>query len=297
MPMQVYVQYYDPKDGNKARPFPGITTKRNAQGKSVFNAMYVKPEDLDPRFSHPKNTILLFKQETEENLVRFRDQKDPVGRVLDPRVTGGMDTREFLRTQAIHHGIDPTPYLDAERGQSESANQASDPAAFRAFYTSDTDEEQARSATQLAEARQRQQRLSQAPAQGTVPDTQILQLALDQGIPENQAVIMLAIALGESGGRSGIDTVQSGLDVNKTNEYSIGLWQINMSAELGEERARDLKLSSYDQLRDPATNARAMKYILDRQGLNAWTVYKTGKYKQYLPDAKRALIQLKKQRR
>jgi len=271
------------------------TTKLNAKGQTVYDVSDVEINKIDPRYDHPSVAILLDKATTISNLERYKK-----GYPLDERaskLTSGLDTVSFLKTQAIHHGIDPTPYLDAERGQSESANQASDPAAFRAFYTSDTDEEQARSATQLAEARQRQQRLSQAPAQGTVPDTQILQLALDQGIPENQAVIMLAIALGESGGRSGIDTVQSGLDVNKTNEYSIGLWQINMSAELGKERARDLKLSNYDQLRDPATNARAMKYILDRQGLNAWTVYKTGKYKQYLPDAKRALIQLKKQRR
>lgn len=290
---QTYVQYFD--KGGKALKLGIPTTKLNAKGQTVYDVSDVEINKIDPRYDHPSVAILLDKATTISNLERYKEGFPLTQRAS--KLTSGLDTVSFLKTQAIHHGIDPTPYFGGERGQSESANRRSDPVAAQFFYFSDTDEEQARSATQLAEARQRQQRLSQAPAQGTVPDTQILQLALDQGIPENQAVIMLAIALGESGGRSGIDTVQSGLDVNKTNEYSIGLWQINMSAELGEERARDLKLSSYDQLRDPATNARAMKYILDRQGLNAWTVYKTGKYKQYLPDAKRALIQLKKQRR
>ena len=205
-----------------------------------------------------------------------------------------MDTKEFLRTQAIHHGIDPTPYLDADRGQSESANQAADPAAANAFYTADTDEEVARASQQLVEAKQRQERLQQLPAEGVVPTTDILGLALNEGFSERDAIILTAIALAESSGKADAHN-----DDRSTGDDSYGLWQINMLDEpdypMGKNRAAALGLSNYEELKDPSTNARAMKMIYDQQGFEAWSVYKNGAYKQFLPDAKRALIKLKQQ--
>ena len=47
-------------------------------------------------------------------------------------------------------------------------------------------------------------------------------LAEDAGFTPEQAKVMGAIGFAESGGRAGIDTVQSGLDPNKTNEFSVG---------------------------------------------------------------------------
>ena len=56
------------------------------------------------------------------------------------------------------------------------------------------------------------------------------QLALGAGFTPEQAKVMGAIGFAESGGRAGIDTVQSGLDPNKSNEFSVGLFQVNAQA-------------------------------------------------------------------
>ena len=74
-----------------------------------------------------------------------------------------------------------------------------------------------------------------------------------------------------------------------TGDYSFGLYQINMIDEpgymLGAERRRNLGLKANEELYDPKTNVRAAKSILDNQGLGAWSVYKSGAYKQFLPAA------------
>lgn len=127
---------------------------------------------------------------------------------------------------------------------------------------------------------------------GKLSPEQIADVARRAGIPENMIPTMVAIALAESGGDSGIDTVKSGLDPDKKNEFSLGLWQINMIDRpgfmLGEERRRKLGISKTEQLYDPLTNARAAALILREQGLGAWSVYTNGRYKQYLPTAKKA---------
>lgn len=287
-----YNQYYDRK--NQPRALVGFTTTNNAKGERVFNAVNLRPEQIDSRYSHPSVSILLSANETQANLERFRDGQQHTGRVRDARVTGGMDTEKFLRTQAIHHGIDPTPYLDADRGESESANQAADPAAANAFYSADTDEEVARASQQLVEAKQRQERLQQLPAEGVIPTTDILSLALNEGFSERDAIILTAIALAESSGEADAHN-----DDRSTGDDSYGLWQINMLDEpdypMGKNRAAALGLGNYEELKDPSTNARAMKMIYDQQGFEAWSVYTSGAYKQFLPDAKRALIALQQQ--
>jgi Lysozyme like domain len=60
---------------------------------------------------------------------------------------------------------------------------------------------------------------------------------------------------------------------------SYGLWQINMLGSMGPSRAQQLTslgypvdpARPYEELYDPATNARAMKMIFDQQGWGAWT--------------------------
>lgn len=127
---------------------------------------------------------------------------------------------------------------------------------------------------------------------GKLSPEQIADVARRAGISEDMIPTMVAIALAESGGDSGIDTVKSGLDPDKKNEFSLGLWQINMIDRpgfmLGEERRRKLGISKTEQLYDPLTNARAAALILREQGLGAWSVYTNGRYKQYLPTAKKA---------
>jgi len=111
-------------------------------------------------------------------------------------------------------------------------------------------------------------------------------LALEGGFTPEQAKIMAAIAMAESGGDASIDTVKSGLDPDKRNEFSIGLWQINMIEEYGVERRNLLGIDRDEQLYDPATNVRAAKMIFDQQGFEAWGAYTNGSYKKFLPKLK-----------
>ena len=106
------------------------------------------------------------------------------------------------------------------------------------------------------------------------------QLALGAGFTPEQAKIMGAIGFAESGGRAGIDTVQSGLDPNKSNEYSVGLFQVNAQAH-GDKLA---KLGyTADDLRDPQKAAQVAKMVYDEVGsFKPWSVYKSGAYQQYL---------------
>jgi len=108
------------------------------------------------------------------------------------------------------------------------------------------------------------------------------QLAIDAGFSPENARVMGAIGMAESGGQAGIDTVQSGLDKTKSNEYSIGLFQVNAQAH-GDKLA---KLGySEDDLRDPRKAAQVAKMVYDEVGsFKPWSVYKSGAYNQYLQD-------------
>lgn len=123
-------------------------------------------------------------------------------------------------------------------------------------------------------------------APGSVPGgqltiEQLVGLAKGAGFSADEAVIMAAIAMAESGGNS-----------NRTNfvppDKSYGLWQINMIGGLGPARLQQFGLSSESQLLDPVTNAKAAYAIRRSQGLDAWTVYKTKAYKNFLSQAQSA---------
>ena len=73
--------------------------------------------------------------------------------------------------------------------------------------------------------------------------------------------------MGESGGNPTIDTVQSGLDPDKSNEYSIGLWQINSNVHMDRLNRRGYTI---EDLRDPQKNLDLALEIYDSQGFNAW---------------------------
>ena len=107
-------------------------------------------------------------------------------------------------------------------------------------------------------------------------------LALEGGFTPEQAQIMAAIAMAESSGMA-----RALNDDLKTGDNSFGLWQINMidtpDYKLGEERRGKLDIKNNDELYNPAVNVRAAKMIFDEQGFDAWSVYKSGAYKQFLP--------------
>jgi len=117
----------------------------------------------------------------------------------------------------------------------------------------------------------------------------LYRLALEVGFPQEDAKTAAAIALAESSGRAAIDTVQSGLDPNKENEFSLGLWQIDMQDTpgymVGEERRPQFGIESNEELYNPLTNAKAAKILYDRRGgkFTDWATFNDGKYKQFLP--------------
>ena len=115
---------------------------------------------------------------------------------------------------------------------------------------------------------------------GKYSTQQMTQFAIDAGFSPEKAKIMGAIGMGESGGAAGIDTVQSGLDPGKSNEYSIGLFQINAQAH-GDKLS---KLGyTADDLRDPVKNAKVAKLVHDEVGgFTPWSVYTKGIYKNHL---------------
>lgn len=103
---------------------------------------------------------------------------------------------------------------------------------------------------------------------------QLADLAAGAGFPRPDQDDMVAIAMAESGGRLG---VVSKPNSNGTRDRCA--WQIN-------------DVHDYDRHRlvtDPAYCAWAAKDVYDRQGKRAWTVYKTGAYEQFLPEARAAV--------
>lgn len=97
--------------------------------------------------------------------------------------------------------------------------------------------------------------------------SQIAQVAYNAGFRGNDLAVMVAIALGESGGNVGAH--------NPKGEDSRGLWQINVAAH-GDR---------FPNLYDPASNAAAAWALFNDSGFKPWTVYTRGKYKEFMSQA------------
>lgn len=108
-----------------------------------------------------------------------------------------------------------------------------------------------------------------------------LALNVAKWTPE-QAVIAVAVALGESGG----DTEAIGRVYGNPNR-DLGVWQIST-------RWQGDKLQQY-RWRDPYDNARMARLIFDGfvrmtgDGWDGWTVYKAGKHLDWMADAELAM--------
>lgn len=113
---------------------------------------------------------------------------------------------------------------------------------------------------------------------------QIADYARKAGFPEEKIRTMTAIAMAESGGKAKAHNPNA-----STGDNSFGLFQINMLGGMGPERRKAFGINSNEQLFDPGINAKAAKSIFDSQGLNAWSVYRSGKYKDYLPEVEKNL--------
>jgi len=93
----------------------------------------------------------------------------------------------------------------------------------------------------------------------------VARAAIDAGFTPAQALTAVQIAYHESGFSAGAT------NRNSNGSVDYGLWQINSVHGFPELKTQ--------QWRDPATNARLAKKVYDKQGWNAWSVYKNGKYK------------------
>lgn len=78
------------------------------------------------------------------------------------------------------------------------------------------------------------------------------------------APVMAAIALAESGGDPG------SVNHNTNGTTDVGLWQIN-------------SVWGHLQTADPLGNARSAVAVYNKQGLFAWSSYKSGAYTKYMP--------------
>lgn len=87
------------------------------------------------------------------------------------------------------------------------------------------------------------------------------------GVSSWRVPAMTAICMAESGRRTDA--------IGPTNDW--GLWQIN-------RRVWANLFKTYDWWK-PIDNGRMMKYVLDRQGITAWSVYNSGRYLKYLGPA------------
>lgn len=105
----------------------------------------------------------------------------------------------------------------------------------------------------------------------------VYQIAISEGASPDEASFLAAVA----GPESGYNTQAHNPNAS-TGDNSYGLLQINMLGKMGENRAAEWGLSSYDDLYDPATNIRAGLTILRSQGKKAWTTYTSGAYKSYV---------------
>lgn len=108
--------------------------------------------------------------------------------------------------------------------------------------------------------------------------SEIVQLAMNAGLSQENAILASAVAMAESGGNQAKVTRDS-------DDESYGLWQINMLGSMGPARRALYGLKSNNDLLDPATNAHVMSAI-SAQGRNwsAWGAYTNGSYKAFMPS-------------
>ena len=91
-----------------------------------------------------------------------------------------------------------------------------------------------------------------APSGARLNRTQVQDVMRQAGWDESLIPEMSAVAMAESGGNPTIDTVQSGLDPQRRNEFSVGLFQINYAVH--KPMLDQMGISEQD-LRTPLINA------------------------------------------
>lgn len=255
------------------------------------------PRTIRLRNLNSGNAVLLNKAEIEDNIKRFQSGQAPTQRAAMLANTNGGLVR-LLSHQAQHHGIDPSPIINSPQAQRLTEFQSVAPRATQRLVSGTDYLSQMLQLRRIAEAQTRKARIDEIgkgiapagpiPKGATVGVTDMLRLALNQGLAPEKAILMAAVGMAESTGRT--DVVNNN---PATGDNSFGLWQINMIGSLGPSRMAKYGLRSFDDLKDPETNARVMSDILGSSGINAWGAYKDKRYLQYMSEARRAYAQLK----
>lgn len=111
----------------------------------------------------------------------------------------------------------------------------------------------------------------------------LIQLMKEAGFPDSELDTGLKVAMAESG----LNPAAHNGDAS-TGDDSYGLFQINMfvgthngkAVNLGPGRRKQFGISKNSDLFDPRVNVKAAYSIWKSSGWNAWSTYKTGKYKE-----------------
>jgi len=118
----------------------------------------------------------------------------------------------------------------------------------------------------------------------TLSVAEMVKLAKQAGFSDQEAAIMGAIGAAESSGNPKAHNPDA-----STGDNTYGLCHSNMLGKMGPERRKQFDIENDEQLWDPNINAKAARRIWEQQGFEAWSVYKSGAYKQYLGTAQEAL--------
>lgn len=298
-------KYFQQNPNTKAwttRPLsrnPSLTPNQIKSSLSgpVRDASGFNPRTIQLRSYNSGSTVIMSKAEVEDNIQRIASNQ-PMTRRASQLANSQGGPVQLLTNQAKHYGIDTKPILSSPEAQRLSQYSAAAPWATQRYNAAGGNYRQQMFQLQrIVEAQARAANAGKGPAPTvtvksgpSVGTKDLIKLGLSQGLTPEKAITMAAVALGESGGRPGAHNPN-----RSTGDNSYGLWQINMIDELGPERARALGIKDYNQLKDPNINARAMKMILNSQGLNAWSVHRNRLHLQYLPEARRAYAELKRE--
>ena len=297
-----YFQYNPNTKAWTTRPLsrnPSLTPNQIKSSLSgpVRDASGFNPRTIQLRSYNSGSTVIMSKAEVEDNIQRMASNQ-PMTRRAEQLANSQGGPVQLLTNQAKHYGIDTKPILSSPEAQRLSQYSAAAPWATQRYNAAGGNYRQQMFQLQrIVEAQARAANAGKGPGpavdvkSGSAVGTKdLVKLGLSQGLTPEKAITMAAVALGESAGQPWRQN-----NNRSTGDNSYGLWQINMIDALGPERARALGLKNYDQLKDPNVNAKAMKYVLDRQGLTAWSVYRNRLHLPYLPEARRAYAELKRE--
>lgn len=275
------------------------TFKNPATGQDVRDYTQVPPAQIRnerPRASSDRLLSTAELTKAQEDVIAGRA---PSGRLLQLMQATGMSADQLIRAQSAAYGVPLAPSFDQSSAITAGRNRAqlAPSAAAILAHPNATRAQRIRAWADIGVAKERAAR-RQEEASRSGPDLQpgatvsmadYVRLGYANGLRGADLALFAAIGMAESSGQSGVIN-----DNPRTGDLSYGMWQINMLGTLGPERLRQYGLKSADDLKDPETNARVAASMWKTSGKTNWGAYNDGRYRQYLPDARRAMYDLQR---